>query len=134
MDVPNGRGHDALGGPVDHLVDPSEGLAEHVRFLFNFLDLAAPNVGTVVVPAFARTRTKSFSQCDALLQRPQGAAERASKVLVDSEIYHIRPMGVTDMATIVGCVVVDLPHHAIAIGTRQHRTPTSRSMSLMLAF
>ena len=125
----------ASGSPVEHPVYPSDGLAEHLRLLFNFLDLVRPNAGTLVVAAFARLLAESFSQRAALLQGPQRAAERAPEVVVERQTHHVRTIGVTDMATIVLQIVVfDFPHHAIAPGqVRTERRP-SRSMSCMLAF
>jgi len=104
------------------LVNSNDCLAERVRLLFSFLDPACPNVGTLVVAAFARLLAKPFGQRDALLQGPQGGSKRAPEVRVDGQIHRGRAIGVTDMATIVGHLV-DLPHHAIALRAGQDRTP-----------
>src|SRR3954451_8260216 len=122
--MPLGKAVLASDSPVEHSVDPSDGLAEHLRLLFNFLDLVRPNAGNLVVAAFARLLAEFFSQRDALLQGSQGAAERAPEVVVERQTHHVRPKGVTDMATIVVQIVVfDFPHHAIALRAGQDRTP-----------
>src|SRR5262249_26227139 len=114
----------ASGGPLSHLVKPDDDLAEGVRFLFNFLDLARPYVSTLVVPACARLPAELFSQCDALLQSTQGAAERPANVLVECKSHHVGAVGITGVTTIMlQMLVIDLPHHAMTIRAGQDRSP-----------
>src|SRR5262245_28026942 len=96
----------ASGGSLGHLVEPDDGLAERVRFPFHLRDPARPQVGTLVVPAFARLPAEFFSQRDALLQCAQGAGERSANVLVECKSHHVRAVGMTGMTAIMRQIII----------------------------